>query len=244
MDQSPDFTRYVKLPNNGENPYQWAQTQEVGDAKNLIEQVKLLHSTQIQNIQNAEVKLFGADGAEDHPSPLSIWHGYAELPATAEWQLKRGMISDLNELDLARTSQLVKVINTYRRLAKTAIEISESYPKDLTEISKFFPEEIASLQKIHAANAKKLEYLREREMHFKRLLIDIRKNLAEGKYPAKLSEPIGFLLKQLESPISDTTVEMPYIFQERSFDDVREALRPANDDMVTRNDKPPKKLAA
>ena len=211
MEQHNDLTRYSQIPKTDENPYQWAQTQEVAAAENQIEQTKLLHLTNSQNIKIAEVKLFGASGSEENPSPLSVWHGYAAIPATAAWQMERGMIKNPNELDLARTSQLVKVINTYRRLIKNTNDLLETYPKDLTEINKFFPEKIESLHATYTKNVENLDYLRSREIHFKRLLIDIKKNLVEDIYPKKLAESISELLHQLDSPVSDITIEMPNV---------------------------------
>jgi hypothetical protein len=244
MEQYNDLTRYSQTPKTDENPYLWAQSQEVGDVKNIIEQIKLSHLTHAQNIKLAEVKLFGATGSEENPSPLSIWHGYAQIPETAAWQIERKMISNPNELDLARTSHLVKVINTYRRLIKESNELLNTFPKSMEEVTKFFPEEAARLFAIHKIDTEHASYLRERETHFKRLLIDIKKNIAENIYPEKVAEPIRDLLKQLDAPISEITVEMPRVFQEKSFDDVRNALRPANDNEVTRNDKPNKNIAA
>ncbi len=243
MDYSPDITQYAKTPRNEENPYQWAQTQEILDVKNKIEQIKLLHLANIQNVQQAEVKLFGALGSENNPSPLSVWYGYDQIPATAEWQMSRKMIDSPADLDLARTSRLVTTINTYRRLIQEYENVVSAFPKDLTQITKFFPDEAKNILAIQKKDTEKLSDLRAREMHFKRLLLDIRKNFAEGKYSEKITTPIGNLLKQLETPISDITSKVPHIVQERSFDDVRNALRPANDN-VTRGDKPGNKLAA
>jgi hypothetical protein len=243
MNYSPDLTQYAKTPQNDENPYQWAQTREVLDVKNKIEQIKLLHLANIQNIQQAEIKLFGASGSEENPSPLSVWHGYAQIPATAEWQMSRKMINNPKDLDLGKASRLVTVINTYRRLIQESEALINSFPKDLTEIKRFFPDEINNILAIQKQDVEKMNSLLAREMHFKRLLIDIKKNYDERGYSEKIAEPIGNLLKQVEAPISEHTSKVPHVIHERSFDDVRNALRPANDD-VTRGDKPENKLAA
>lgn len=245
MEQYSDFTRYSQLPKTDENPYLWAQSQEVSDAKNTIEQIKLSYLTTLQNIQHAENKLFGAVGSEENPSPLSVWYGYKQIPETAAWQLERKIISNPNELDLARTVKAVTAINTYRRLIQEAINLIDTFPKNLEQINKFFPEETKKIQSILENTTEKLSHLRSREQHFKELIADIKTGLASGAYSAKLAEPIGVLLKQIDAPISDITVKVPHINQEMSFENVRQALLPAaNDNASARNERPPENLAA
>lgn len=243
MNYSSDLTQYNKTPQNEENPYLWAQTSEVLDVKNKIEQIKLLHLANTQNIQQAEVKLFGATGSEENPSPLSVWHGYAQIPETIAWQMERKIIDNPRELDVARASRLVFAINTYRRLIQETNALINS-PTNIDQIAKFFPDEAENILAIQKQEMQKLTELQNREMHFKRLMIDIRKNFIEGKYSKKITEQIGNLLKQLEAPLSETTSKVPHIIQKSSYDDVRNALRSANDNTQNRAEDSDKKLAA
>lgn len=229
----PELTCYSQTPKDGENPHLWAQSEEVAEAQNIIEQTNLLYLSLTQDIQHGEAKLFGATGSEENPASLSIWSGYANIPATAAWQLERKMISNPNELDIAKVSRLVSVISIYRELIQKTQDFLENFPKDLKKIEKFFPEKVVQVTAIKTTAHEKLRYLQHQEMHFKRLLIDIKKNLASGVYPEKLSQPIDLLLKQIESPLSNITTKNPHVPQDRSFEAVRNALlRPANDNSL------------
>lgn len=233
MNYSPDLTRYLQTPKDGENSHLWAQSEEVAEAQNIIEQTNLSYLSLTQDIKHGEAKLFGATGSEENPAPLSIWSGYANIPATAAWQLERKMISNPNELDIAKISRLVSVILTYHKLIQETQNFLENFPKDLKKIEKFFPEKVAQVTAINAAAHEKILYLQHQEMHFKRFVIDIKNNLASGVYPEKLSQPIGLLLKQIESPPSNITTKNPHVPQDRSFEAVRNALlRPANDNSL------------
>ncbi len=211
LNAQPNFDPGLTYENNShdtsENPYQWAQAEEVGALKNKIEQLRLMHGSLEQKIATTKVKIYGSKLDENNPVPLSLWHGYDKTVETAAWQKERGMIKNENELDRGRVSTLVEVLKLYRHLHADAELLISLYPDDGDEIKKFLPTDAEKLVIQKNEDIKLMADIARQELKFQGMLREFRINLAQEVYNPRVAEFIRSKLAELEQPISDKTIE-------------------------------------